>query len=302
MPTVEIPHFIPAQSKNGSFTIVPKRIYQTWKTRVVSEAIAKNIYNLIENNPSYDYYLFGDKECREYLIKNYNEEYIKAFDDLIPGAFKADFWRYAVIAKEGGVYIDADLKVDAKLDDIVLDCNFVSVRDMGEVAKAKPLSAIYQAFIASTPNHPFVLETLHDVLRNIQRHFYGTSCLGITGPVAMGDAVCRLLGQTYIKCGIFDSQQFGRYRFLKFVDISDRISNMDLGNVIVDENNNVVFNHKIDGYQAGDSYASLFYERRVYKSYKRTWGDCLNLKTFIYFILILVIICVCVPIYRRVKK
>lgn len=40
----------------------------------------------------------------------------EAYDDLIPGAFKADLFRYCVLFIYGGVYADIDVMLTSKLE------------------------------------------------------------------------------------------------------------------------------------------------------------------------------------------
>ena len=40
----------------------------------------------------------------------------QAYDSLIPGAFKADLFRYCVLLIYGGVYADVDILLEANLD------------------------------------------------------------------------------------------------------------------------------------------------------------------------------------------
>lgn len=40
-------------------------------------------------------------------MRTLGEEYLRAYDKLIPGAYKADVWRYGVVWSSGGCYMDA---------------------------------------------------------------------------------------------------------------------------------------------------------------------------------------------------
>jgi hypothetical protein len=67
--------------------------------------------NLVLNNVGVDciHYLFNDAACREFIAREYPPDVLFAYDRLIPTAFKADLWRYCVLYKYGGVYLDAKL-------------------------------------------------------------------------------------------------------------------------------------------------------------------------------------------------
>ena len=67
--------------------------------------------NLVLNNVGVDciHYLFNDADCRAFIAREYPPDVLFAYDRLIPTAFKADLWRYCVLYKYGGVYLDAKL-------------------------------------------------------------------------------------------------------------------------------------------------------------------------------------------------
>lgn len=67
--------------------------------------------NLILNRVGVDciHYLFNDADCLEFIAREYPPDVLMAYQSLIPTAFKADLWRYCVLYKYGGVYLDVKL-------------------------------------------------------------------------------------------------------------------------------------------------------------------------------------------------
>ena len=67
--------------------------------------------NLVLNRVGSDciHYLFNDADCRQFIALEYPPDVLMAYDRLLPTAFKADLWRYCVLYKYGGVYLDAKL-------------------------------------------------------------------------------------------------------------------------------------------------------------------------------------------------
>ena len=59
------------------------------------------------------HYLFNDADCRAFIMNEYPPDVLTAYDKLIPTAFKADLWRYCVLYKYGGVYLDVKLTADS---------------------------------------------------------------------------------------------------------------------------------------------------------------------------------------------
>ena len=66
------------------------------------------VSNLIHNRVGVDcvHYLYNDADCRAFIQSAFPPDVVAAYDRLIPTAFKADLWRYCVLYKFGGVYLD----------------------------------------------------------------------------------------------------------------------------------------------------------------------------------------------------
>lgn len=175
---IEIPFHIPAKIIPDYKQRIPFSIYQTFKSRKITKRDYNRIMNTIKLNPEYDYYFYGDNECIDFLQKHFGDDYVKAFHSLVPGAFKADFWRYAILYKLGGIYIDLDVRLYEPLRYYCTDINFISVKDV-------TLNGIYQAFLGCTQYNPVMKLTLEKCLYNIQTKFYGEHELEVTGPLLL---------------------------------------------------------------------------------------------------------------------
>ena len=96
---------------------IPRVIYQTFKSNTVSTVLYSGVKSVIELNPEYRYEFYDDQRMIDF-VRNFDcsdfsfdsRALIKAFDDIQPGAGKADIWRYLIIYQFGGVYLDLDVK------------------------------------------------------------------------------------------------------------------------------------------------------------------------------------------------
>ena len=64
----------------------------------------------MNDNINLEYY--DDTGARDFIINNYPSEVLWAYDKLIPGAYKADLWRYCVLYINGGIYVDIKFIID----------------------------------------------------------------------------------------------------------------------------------------------------------------------------------------------
>jgi hypothetical protein len=221
-------------------SLIPKKIYQSWKTKNLPEKMAQIVNRTKELNADYDYELWDDKECRQFLLDNFGQNYANAFDILIPGAFKCDFWRYAVLYINGGVYMDIDMVPSLPFREILRDNDqFVSIVDRKFIFK--PKSDIYQAFIACRPKHPIMLMSLELAFYNIASRKHDLfDDLGITGPVVVGIALNLYWKNRKTLGNIIPGEYSDGIRLLE----------MDLKHTW-DNTGKTIFDNRFEGYKRG---------------------------------------------------
>jgi hypothetical protein len=147
----------------------------------------KAVDSITNLNPEYEHRICDDQDCEDYIRTHFPSQVMEAYQTLIPKAFKADLWRYCVLYREGGVYMDIDFVELVPLRNILLEDDvFVSVKDrpryVGECA-------VYQAFIACVPELPAMKNVIDFCVNNILQRERPGSCLAVTGPLAFGRAI-----------------------------------------------------------------------------------------------------------------
>jgi len=161
---------------------IPKRIIQTNEKQDVPKGMYDATHTFIRDNPDYEYIYFTDEQARRFLIDNYPLMIVHAYDKLIPGAFKADLFRYCVLYKLGGVYIDMGMVSELPLDKLIGDDDeFISPED-------NTTRGIYNAFMCCAPNHPILKRVIELCVDNIDSENMNTDILAVTGPRSLGEA------------------------------------------------------------------------------------------------------------------
>lgn len=176
------------------FQYIPKKIFQTWETLEVEPEMYATAQTWIEKNPSWEYFMYTPSERRQFIVDNFSEEVVAAYDKLVPGAYKADLWRYCILYINGGVYADINKVLITGLDELLSpDSTFTSILDRKLVdGKA---NQIFNAFIATKPKHPFMKQVIDLVVGNINTEYYGDNCLEPTGPGALSTAINSALNR-----------------------------------------------------------------------------------------------------------
>lgn len=150
-------------------TIVPKQpyfsniIYQTTKTK---ENIPDKVYQQMQKYaPTYQHVIFDDKECIQYLQKHFGKKHVQRFHQLPTGAHKADLFRYCLLYKEGGIYMDIKTELIQPVDEIFVD------RTKLYCVMQFDKQGIYQGVLASPAGNPIFLELIEYVLKTDPSHY-----------------------------------------------------------------------------------------------------------------------------------
>jgi mannosyltransferase OCH1-like enzyme len=177
---------------------IPKVIYQTWHTKKLPINMKKCVEKLKKNNPNYQYHLYDDNDCKEFIQQYFNDDVIEAFDKLKPGAFKADLWRYCILYIKGGIYLDIKYEPINNFSFNYLQPNkeyFVLERPG---FWEKDSYGIYNALMICKPNNNILLNCIRQIVKNVKNNYYGMNALYPTGP--------GLLGKMYFNVNTIQSQ------------------------------------------------------------------------------------------------
>lgn len=192
--------------------VIPKVIHQTYFTKALPEAIQKNVDYIRAINPDWEYRLYDDADIDVYIQKNYPELFA-IFKKINPsyGAAMADFFKYLLLYKEGGVYLDIKSSMVKPLSEIILndDKYLLSYwqNDEGDIMAnmgkyidiPDRLGEFQQWYLIAVPGHPFLKSVIETVTHNILSYnpfINHTGQLGtfrVTGPIAYSRAIAPYL-------------------------------------------------------------------------------------------------------------
>jgi len=167
--------------------LIPKVIYQTWHTKNLPTNMQKCVDKLKKDNPDYEYHLYDDLDCREFIKNNFDNSILNAFDKLIPGAYKADLWRYCILYKKGGIYLDIKYQCHNGFSFRQLEQNkeYLVLDRPGFWKQHK--RGIYNAFMVCKPGNDILLKCIYKITENVYKKIYGFNPLYPTGPGLLGE-------------------------------------------------------------------------------------------------------------------
>jgi len=104
---------------------VPKIIYRTHKSEIAIKPYKKVLEHTKNILPNYKTKIFYDEDCKKYIKNNFSSRIFKAYMSINPdyGPAKADLFRYLLIYKEGGIYLDIKSAPKKNLDNIINNLN-----------------------------------------------------------------------------------------------------------------------------------------------------------------------------------
>lgn len=171
---------------------IPKVIYQTWKTKDLHENCIKIRDNIQKLNPDYEMKLYDDEDIDAFIKNNFDDYTYSCYSKLNVGAGKADFWRYCILYKNGGVYLDMDAVILRPLDELIEENDQCIITREGT-----PVCNNW--IMIFEKEHPILLKTINNCCYNITNKTSNDICYltGPAGPFTL--AVHQLLSPLYTK-------------------------------------------------------------------------------------------------------
>ncbi len=239
--------------------VIPLDIYQTWHTKDLPPKMRECVEKLKKANPEFTHHLYDDNDCREFIKNNFDSDVLEAFDDLIPGTFKGDLWRYCILYKKGGIYLDIKYEVVDNFKLIELVDKEYFIKEYKEYRKGWKFynnnpeydeNIIYTGLLILKPNNKKLFEIIKNICDNVKNKYYGYRATCPTGPTLFRN-ICNDI-------------EFNNIQFVYFEPIKEGyIKNINTNKIILKHYNEYREEQKI--YQKTPYWQDLWAERKIYK-------------------------------------
>lgn len=252
---VEVPHYIERRFNDTPTVIanVPTVIYNSWHSNMVPPKMKENIDTLLEMNPDFDYYLFSDETSATYINYNFPREVLDAFNTLKPGAYKSDLWRYCILYKDGGVYLDIKYKTIEPLRNIINRTPELYVKDYDN-ASSDGTKCFYNGVMISPPKNMIFKHCINEIVNNCKLKLYRANSLDVTGPCLFGRAM-----------KIYKNAEWANPKFLYGRDLTPDM----LVDYITYDNRRIIqsydeYRAEQRTFQKTEPYGKMWYDRNIY--------------------------------------
>lgn len=168
--------------------LIPKIIHQTWKNSIIPEKWECSPEEWKRLHPEWEYKLWTDADNRN-LIESDFPEYLALYDSYKYPIQRADFARYFILYKHGGLYSDLDLYPTTNVEEYLTGSLCLVFTPEAKNVRSRYLTNF---LMASTEKHPFWLEVFAVLKRNelpwyiLTKHF---RVMMSTGPMMINWAV-----------------------------------------------------------------------------------------------------------------
>lgn len=194
---------------------IPKKIHQVFfSDRALPKDIARNIDLLRQQNPEWEYFFYNDEDMHRFVKENFSSEIFDSYEKLDNsyGAARVDFFRYLLLHRVGGIYLDIKSSASRPLGSVIRANDTFLLSQWRNSSDEKyagwglhddinwvPGGEFQQWYIAAAPEHPFLAAVIANVVRNIKLYNKGLhgsgqyGVLRVTGPIAYTASIAPIL-------------------------------------------------------------------------------------------------------------
>jgi inositol phosphorylceramide mannosyltransferase catalytic subunit len=217
---------VPSWSMGAS---IPRLIHQTYPTRNLPSELAENVRLLQALNPGWEHRLYDDHDIETFVRDVFGDAMLAWYRkiDCAYGAARADLFRYLIIYRYGGVYLDIKSSITRPLDEIIGPDDrmiishwpnrpgepFENWGRWSELIDANARGEVQQWHIIAAPGHLAIGAVIRRVLRNLSQ--YNEKIVGVgqegvvrvTGPIPYSLEVFPHIGTEGVR--LIENAQIG---------------------------------------------------------------------------------------------
>ena len=231
----------PYNLKEKYNSVIPLNLFTTWHTKDLPTKMKASVRRLKLNNPEFNFQLYDEHDCIDFIKNNFKEDVVNAYKKLIPASYKSDLWRYCILYIYGGIYVDIKYNCSNGFKFIALTENEDWVQDFDK-------NYVYTALLISKPGNIILKKCIDKIVYNCKKEYYGKNSLWPTGPGLLG---------SYFKQNIKNNMNY--YHLHIF-------NNITLGVIVCRKTNTVILSSysRYRKEQSKTHYSILWRQRKIY--------------------------------------
>jgi mannosyltransferase OCH1-like enzyme len=188
---------------------IPRLIHQTYSNFAsLNENFQENMVKLANLNPNWEMKFYSDDDILDFIRTEYDESVLKSYLSINPkyGAARADLFRYLVVHKCGGLYLDIKSTATLPLDSVIQPNDYFICSNWPDSIDGVDTSLMgvheelgyeeYQNwYVCAAPETEVLEKVIQSVCQNIAAYrpirngVGGIGVLRTTGPIAYSKIV-----------------------------------------------------------------------------------------------------------------
>lgn len=235
-------------------------IMQTDRAVDVSRNKFYSISTVLVMCPAYPYVFYDNADLYKFIEQNYSDTVVAAINNLVPGAYISDVFRYCYLYLNGGIYLDCKKILYTPISDYIdrfnksiASTSYKGVKDIfiKDVLENYSYNAI---MVCEKMSKTIKMALIYSVFNTV-KNLYGRDPLSLTGPGCLGDSIDYTYSHRY------------PYFFYNIIPIKDK----DWLSYVVDKNMKKVIKNTYYGYYTENNYRDtthyhkLWHEKKIYK-------------------------------------
>lgn len=186
-------------------------IFQTWKRKTFHKKIEKLRKKMITENSEFQFKLYSNEEMNNSVEQYFDREIIKTYFKLNHYAARADFWRYLILHKFGGVYLDIDSL-------ILKDLTLIFSKNKSMLTLEPNKKNFIQWILMFRKDDEVLEKCIELILENIKRNKFKNNIMELTGPTLFTKAVKHVLeiNNDLLKIDILDKEILNKLNTLNY--------------------------------------------------------------------------------------
>jgi len=160
-------------NENQIDVVIPKKIHQIWLGGPFPDKYKRIRDTWIEKNPDWEYKLWTEDD-----ITDFNLENIDSFNKIGNLGAKSDIFRYEILYRHGGLYIDTDFECLSSFNDL-------TYLDLFSGTGHVDVPETFNGLISCKPNHKLIRNLIDDIKVVSTNDF--NQIISLTGPSYFSD-------------------------------------------------------------------------------------------------------------------
>lgn len=154
---------------------IPKKIHQIWLGGKIPDKYNRLRETWVEKNPDWEYKLWTDDD-----IDNFKLENIESFNTIANLGSKSDIFRYEILYREGGLYVDTDFECLTSFNDLTYLDLFSGTGHVND-------PEVFNGLIACKKGHKLLRKIIDDI-KVIETNDF-SKIISLTGPKYFSDKI-----------------------------------------------------------------------------------------------------------------